>query len=134
MPVLFPSVQCSISSQPPSVSPAALASLLPSNPISVLQSGVTNSSQRNPTSLLRAATNSAGKTKQSPLPPPPQDQDLEFDPWILLEDGAGSSQSSSSSTIGGSDHSNLKAAGWLKGSVRVRRTDLTYVGAIDDDS
>nr|GMD64976.1 mediator of RNA polymerase II transcription subunit 12 [Ipomoea batatas] len=134
MPVLFPSVQCSISSQPPSVSPAALASLLPSNPIFVLQSGVTNSSQRNPTSLLRAATNSAGKTKQSPLPPPPQDQDLEFDPWILLEDGAGSSQSSSSSTIGGSDHSNLKAAGWLKGSVRVRRTDLTYVGAIDDDS
>lgn len=64
-----------------------------------------------------------------------QENDLEVDPWILLEDGAGSSQSSSNSTlVGGSDNANLKASNWLKGTVRVRRTDLTYIGAVDDDS
>ncbi|CAH9093164.1 unnamed protein product [Cuscuta epithymum] len=144
MPILFPSVQYSISCQPPSVSPAALASLLPSNPISVLQSGGTQ--QRNhhyPSLLGRAATNSAGKAKQqqSSQPPPPQQDhqtELEFDPWILLEDGAvGSTQSSLNSSNmggGGNDLTHQKAASWLKGSVRVRRTDLTYIGAIDDDS
>ncbi|VFQ74742.1 unnamed protein product [Cuscuta campestris] len=142
MPIIFPSVQHSVSCHPPLVSPAALATLLPSNPVSVLQSGGTqHRNHHHPSSLLsRGATNSAGKTKQQssqPPPPPQQDHhhDLEFDPWILLEDGAGSSQSSSNgSNTGGGDHANQKAASWLKGSVRVRRTDLTYIGAVDDDS
>jgi hypothetical protein len=59
---------------------------------------------------------------------------LEIDPWMLLEDGAGSCPSASNTaSIGGGD-ANLRAASWLKGAVRVRRTDLTYVGPVDDDS
>ncbi|XP_020598943.1 mediator of RNA polymerase II transcription subunit 12 [Phalaenopsis equestris] len=65
-----------------------------------------------------------------------QDLDNEIDPWTLLEDGTGCSVAS----VGGSggsvsgDHSNLKACSWLKGAVRIRRTDLTYVGVLDDES
>lgn len=133
MPILFPSVRWSISCQPPSVAPAALSSLLPSNPISVLHSSNgSNQTQRTPVSLLRTATSVSGKAKHVSSQ---QENDLEVDPWILLEDGAGSSQSSSNSTlVGGSDNANLKASNWLKGTVRVRRTDLTYIGAVDDDS
>ncbi|KAJ1408629.1 Mediator complex, subunit Med12 [Sesbania bispinosa] len=58
-----------------------------------------------------------------------QDNDLEVDPWTLLEDGAGSCPS-----VGSGDRVNIRAASWLKGAVRVRRTDLTYVGAVDEDS
>ncbi|XP_009757489.1 mediator of RNA polymerase II transcription subunit 12 [Nicotiana sylvestris] len=133
MPILFPSVRWSISCQPPSVAPAALSSLLPSNPISVLHSSNgLNQTQRTPVSLLRTAMSVSGKAKHVSSQ---QENDLEVDPWILLEDGAGSSQSSSNSTlVGGSDNANLKASNWLKGTVRVRRTDLTYIGAVDDDS
>lgn len=133
MPILFPSARLSISCQPPSVAPAALSSLLPSNPVSVLHSSNgSNQTQRNPGSLLRTATSVAGKAKHVSSQ---QDNDHEVDPWILLEDGAGSSHSSSNSPlVGGGDHANLKASNWLKGTVRVRRTDLTYIGAVDDDS
>ncbi|CAN4111593.1 unnamed protein product [Withania somnifera] len=133
MPVLFPSARLSISCQPPSVAPAALSSLLPSNPISVLHSANgSNQTQRNPVSLLRTATSVAGKAKYVSSQ---QENDLEVDPWILLEDGAGSSHTSSNSPlVGGGDHANQKASNWLKGTVRVRRTDLTYIGAVDDDS
>ncbi|MCD9645524.1 hypothetical protein HAX54_034520 [Datura stramonium] len=133
MPILFPSARWSISCQPPSVAPAALSSLLPSNPVSVLHSSNgSNQTQRNTVSLLRTATSVAGKAKHVSSQ---QENDLEVDPWILLEDGAGSSHSSSSSPlVGGGDHANLKASNWLKGTVRVRRTDLTYIGAVDDDS
>lgn len=72
----------------------------------------------------------AGKAKQLPL----QDLDLEIDPWTLLEDGTGVQSSSNSAAIGGSDHANLRASNWLKGAIRVRRTDLAYIGAIDEDS
>ena len=60
---------------------------------------------------------------------------MEVDPWMLLEDGAGSCpNTSSTASIGSVDHANIRAASWLKGAIRVRRTDLTYVGAVDDDS
>ncbi|KAG5626717.1 hypothetical protein H5410_011935 [Solanum commersonii] len=133
MPILFPSARLSISCQPPSVLPAALSSLLPSNPVSVLHSSNgSNQTQRNPGSLLRTATSVAGKAKHVSSQ---QENDHEVDPWILLEDGAGSSNSSSNSPlVGGGDHANLKASNWLKGTVRVRRADLTYIGAVDDDS
>lgn len=72
------------------------------------------------------------KTKALPLQ---HEIDMEIDPWTLLEDGAGSGQPSvNSALVGSSDHSNLKASSWLKGAVRVRRTDLMYIGAIDEEN
>lgn len=70
-------------------------------------------------------TAASGKSKQ-------QDNDFEVDPWTLLEDGAGSYPSGSN--IGSGNCVNVRAASWLKGAVRVRRTDLMYVGAVDEDS
>ncbi|CAK9134408.1 unnamed protein product [Ilex paraguariensis] len=132
MPILFPSVRWSISCQPPSVSPAALASLQHNIPVSGQPSGNSNILPRNPASLVRTATSIAGKTKAVPLQP---DLDIDIDPWTLLEDGAGSGPSSSNvAVVGAGDPANLKASSWLKGAVRVRRTDLTYIGAVDDDS
>jgi hypothetical protein len=62
---------------------------------------------------------------------------MEVDPWTLLEDGT-SCPSASSGSNGASgitaDHANLKACSWLKGAVRLRRTELTYIGSLDDDS
>lgn len=64
-----------------------------------------------------------------------QDHDIEIDPWRQLEDGAGAGPSSgNTAVIGSGDHANLRASKWLRGTVRVRRTDLTYIGAADDDS
>lgn len=94
---------------------------------SIKNSGFNSSSlatpQRSPAPLSRTAA--SGKSKH-------QDNDFEFDPWTLLEDGAGSCPSASN--VGGGDCVNIRAASWLKGAVRVRRTDLTYVGAVDEDS
>ncbi|XP_031275828.1 mediator of RNA polymerase II transcription subunit 12 [Pistacia vera] len=131
MPILLPSVRCSITCQPPSAPVSALASLQPSISISGVYPGNSNTPQRNPVPLARTAANSV-KSKTLPLQ---QDNDMEVDPWILLEDGAGSVPSSSNtSVIGSGDHANLRAASWLKGAIRVRRSDLTYIGAVDDDS
>ncbi|KAF0928627.1 hypothetical protein E2562_006064 [Oryza meyeriana var. granulata] len=62
---------------------------------------------------------------------------MEIDPWTLLEDGTScpntNSGSNSANGVTG-DHTNLKACSWLKDSVRVRRTDLTYIGSLDEDS
>ncbi|KAK6142810.1 hypothetical protein DH2020_023158 [Rehmannia glutinosa] len=129
MPVLFPSVRCSIPCQPPSVSPNALARLQPSNQVTTYNS---NPPQRNPVLPGRGSTNMKNKAQALQ-----QDLDTDtIDQWTLLEDGTGSGQlSTNSSGISvSSDHSNLKASNWLKGAVRVRRTDLTYIGAIDEDS
>ncbi|PSS24304.1 Mediator of RNA polymerase II transcription subunit like [Actinidia chinensis var. chinensis] len=133
MPSLFPSFRWHISCQPPSVSPAALASLQPIISVSGSHPGNSNLAQRIPgSSSTRTATSLVGKTKPSPLQ---QDIDMEIDPWTLLEDGAGSGPSSTSTSgIGGSDNANLRASSLLKGAVRVRRTDLTYIGVVDDDS
>ncbi|KAK3011248.1 hypothetical protein RJ639_010599, partial [Escallonia herrerae] len=131
MPVLPPPIRWSVSCQPPSVSSAALASLQPSIPLSGLHPGNLSTSQRNQAASARA-TNGAGKTKPMSMQ---QDLDIEIDPWTLLEDGAGSCPSSSNAAvIGSSDQANLRASSWLKGAVRVRRTDLTYIGAVDEDS
>ncbi|KAL1366795.1 hypothetical protein HN51_020860 [Arachis hypogaea] len=124
MPVFFPSLRCSFSCQPPPIPPSALACLQPSfmNP--------STAPQRNPVPLSRIATTASGKSKQQQ-----DNNDLEVDPWTLLEDGAGSCPSASNTvSIGTGDPANIKAASWLKGAVRVRRTDLTYVGPVDDDS
>ncbi|XP_074272992.1 mediator of RNA polymerase II transcription subunit 12 [Silene latifolia] len=125
MPILLPNVQTRVSCQPPSISFSDIASLQPSQ---------VGPSPKNPVSSVRSATAGSmlGKSKSTALHP---DNDLEVDPWLLLEDGAGSGPSSSTTALmGGGDHANLKASSWLKGAVRVRRTDLTYVGAVDDDS
>ncbi|KAK1283240.1 Mediator of RNA polymerase II transcription subunit 12 [Acorus calamus] len=80
---------------------------------------------RAPISSPRSATNALGKSKPSPS----QDPDLEFDPWTLLEDGTGSMPAAVSG-----DHSDLMACSLLRGAVRMRRTDLTYIGTVDDDN
>ncbi|XP_022770436.1 mediator of RNA polymerase II transcription subunit 12-like isoform X2 [Durio zibethinus] len=131
MPILFPSFRNLISSHPPSVPIATLSLLQSSFYVSGSYTGALNASQRL-AALARPANSIPGKSKPMPSQ---QEYDMEIDPWTLLEDGAGSGPSSSSITvIGGSDHSNLRASSWLKGTVRVRRTDLTYIGAVDDDS
>ncbi|XP_021767076.1 mediator of RNA polymerase II transcription subunit 12-like [Chenopodium quinoa] len=131
MPVVVPNLRTFISCQPPSLASTALASLqpsvsFPSNQASPLPKNILPS--------VRTATSTAmlGKSKSAVSQP---DNDLEVDPWMLLEDGAGSGSSSSNTAVmGGGDHANLKASSWLKGAVRVRRTDLTYIGAVDEDS
>lgn len=130
MPILVPKPRTFISCQPPPLSSAVLASLQPS----VLPSNQAGSLPKNQVSSVRTSTSAAmlGKSKSVALQP---DNELEVDPWMLLEDGAGSGPSSSNTAVmGGGDHAILKASSWLKGAVRVRRTDLTYIGPVDDDS
>lgn len=114
MPVL-PRFPClAICCQPPAVSTAGLS--VPGN---------SNQSQQR---------GGVGRGK-SKVQQQQQDHEMEIDPWTLLEDGTGCGPCSSSNNnvgVGGGD--NLKACHWLKGAVRVRRTDLTYIGAVDEDS
>ncbi|WOL07168.1 hypothetical protein Cni_G15906 [Canna indica] len=123
MPLLAPSLPLSTPCHLPSLSSAALTSLQPSTP------------NPNPYQRIipaRTSNNLSGRSKNSS-----QDIDMEIDPWTLLEDGTSSASAlSSCSNMGSSsgDHSNLKACVWLKGTVRVQRTDLTYIGALDEDS
>ncbi|TYG89756.1 hypothetical protein ES288_A12G126000v1 [Gossypium darwinii] len=131
MPILFPSFRNVISCHTPSVPVGALSALQSSIYIPESCNGTLNAPQRQVASA-RTANNIPGKAKSMPSL---QEYDMEIDPWTLLEDGAGSSPSSSGTiVIGGSDCANLRASSWLKGAVRVRRTDLTYTGAVDDDS
>uniref|UniRef100_A0A2P2LZB7 Uncharacterized protein MANES_05G034300 n=4 Tax=Rhizophora mucronata TaxID=61149 RepID=A0A2P2LZB7_RHIMU len=129
MPLILHSARFSVSCLPPSVSIAAVAPLQPSISIPGFYAG---NHQRNAVPLARTETNIPGKSKLLLLQ---QDSNIEIDPWTLLEDGAGSGPSSSNmAMIGSGDHTNLQASSWLKGAIRVRRTDLTYIGAVDDDS
>ncbi|XWS46099.1 hypothetical protein CRYUN_Cryun14cG0034400 [Craigia yunnanensis] len=131
MPILFPSFRNLISCHPPSIPIGALSLLQPSIFVHGSYTGTLNAPQRQ-VPLARTANNIPGKSKSMPLL---QEYDMEIDPWTLLEDGAESGPSSSiAAVIGSSDHANLQASSWLKGAVRVRRTDLTYIGAVDDDS
>lgn len=126
MPLLPPSIRCSFSCQLPTVPASALVSLQPNTTNSGFNSGSSTVPQRNLVPSSRTTT--SGKSKQ-------HDNDLDVDPWTLLEDGAGSCPSASNTDIIGSgDRVNIRAASWLKGAVRVRRTDLSYVGAVDEDS
>ncbi|CAL0308215.1 unnamed protein product [Lupinus luteus] len=128
MPILLPSTRCSFSCQPPHVPISAVSCLQPSTANLGFNFSSSIAPQRNLVPLPRIAANAPGKAKQ-------QENDVEVDPWTLLEDGTGSYPSSSNAaSIGSGDHVNIRAASWLKGAVRVRRTDLTYVGAVDDDS
>lgn len=132
MPILFPSIKCSVSCQPSSVSSTTLiASLLPI--ISV--PGFQNPNPPPPPQRNSVRNSANTQTKSSKSLPLQQDHDTDIDPWTLLEDGAGSGPSSSNTiVIGTSDLANLRASSCLKGAIRVRRTDLTYIGAVDDDS
>lgn len=131
MPILFPSFRNVISCHTPSVPVCALSVLQSSIYIPESCNGTLNAPLRQVASA-RSANNIPGKAKSMPSL---QEQEMEIDPWTLLEDGAGSSPSSSGTiVVGGSDRTNLRASSWLKGAVRVRRTDLTYTGAVDDDS
>ncbi|XP_010255357.1 PREDICTED: mediator of RNA polymerase II transcription subunit 12-like isoform X2 [Nelumbo nucifera] len=131
MPILPPCSSFSISCQMPAVSTAALALLQSSFSVPMFQHGTSNLPQKNQVPSARTPASIPGKSK----PLPSQDQDMEIDPWTLLEDGTSSGPSSNNCSLGATaDHSNLKACSWLRGAVRVRRTDLTYIGAVDDDS
>lgn len=134
MPTLSPSLRYSISCHPSPVPAAALSLLQPS--VSAGSFSGTLSSPQRP--LPSARMTNAAKSKSSPTPTSstlPQDSDIEIDPWTLLEDGAGSGPSAShAAVLPSSDPANLRASSWLKGTVRIRRTDLSYLGAIDDDS
>lgn len=130
MPTYIPNIRYSLSCSMPSVSVSALASLQPSTPNPAVSSGSSNLAQKGSVPLVRAVTNLPGKLKSLP---PQQDNDIEVDPWTLLEDGAGAG-SSNAAIVGSGDQANLKASSWLRGAVRVRRMDLTYIGAVDEDS
>ncbi|KAL3622117.1 hypothetical protein CASFOL_033528 [Castilleja foliolosa] len=122
MPIILPSAWGPLSCEPQTVPPIAVARLQPSNPVTSL----------NPTHLKNPARGPAAlKTK----PPTPQHEfGTETDRWTILEDGAGSGQLlPGSANVTGGDQANLKASSWLKGAVRVRRTELTYIGAVDED-
>ncbi|KAL3675105.1 hypothetical protein R1sor_025053 [Riccia sorocarpa] len=122
MPLLPVSSTLTIAAGPPQV---------PSQAISVITQGVSvPSSGGFPPMVVgskSAVPSDLEKGKYSAVVEP----EVEYDPWTLLEDGVGSGGNSG---LGGGDTANLKACSWLRGSVRVRRSDLTYVGAVDDDS
>uniref|UniRef100_A0ACD5WFF2 Uncharacterized protein n=1 Tax=Avena sativa TaxID=4498 RepID=A0ACD5WFF2_AVESA len=127
LPILPPSRHPSIQCQPPQLSMAALS------PLQSSSSSTAGPQQKN-SSLSWVPTNISSRSKAAL---PSQDHEMEVDPWTLLEDGT-SCPSASSGGNGASglaaDHANLKACSWLKGAVRVRRTELTYIGSLDDDS
>ncbi|KAI4364729.1 hypothetical protein MLD38_020783 [Melastoma candidum] len=130
MPVYLPSTRCIVSCQLPSV-PASAVSLMQSSISSTGPTG--NPYQKNSITNSRMSPSLSGKSK--PTPPVQPDSYPEVDAWTLLEDGGGSAPSSgSSSMISSGDSSNLRASYWLKGALRVRRTDLVYVGSVDDDT
>lgn len=127
MPLLPPSSSPTISCVPSNVTTAV--PLVQSSSVNTgsFSSGLVGISQKG---SVRMA-NAIGKCKSAMH----QDPEIEIDPWTLLEDGTGSGVGGSNGGGGVSgDHANLKACNWLKGAVRVRRTDLTYVGAVDDDT
>lgn len=127
MPILPPSRHPCIQCQPPQLTLAA---------ITPLQSCTSSAGpQQKSNSVSWVPTNVSSRSKAAlPL----HDPEMEVDPWTLLEDGTSCPSASSSGSNGSSgvagDHANLKACSWLKGTVRVRRTELTYIGSLDDDS
>ncbi|XP_040384046.1 mediator of RNA polymerase II transcription subunit 12-like isoform X2 [Oryza brachyantha] len=125
MPILPSSRLSSITCSPPLLSSAAL---LPFH----CSTSTAEPHQQFPLSWIPTNLSSRCKVEL-----PSQDPNMEIDPWTLLEDGTNcpNANSGSNSTNGVTgDHTNLKACSWLKGSVRVRRTDLTYIGSLDEDS
>lgn len=132
MPTLPPSLPSFISSQPSIISASACVPLH----TSTLTSGIPPANAappRNQVSGSRSVLSSI--TGKSKVPPSMLDAEMEIDTWTLIEDGTGCAPTTGNSNVSiGGDHSNLKACSWLRGAIRVRRTDLTYVGAVDDDT
>ncbi|CAM0148939.1 unnamed protein product [Urochloa decumbens] len=126
MPILPPSRHPCIQCQPPQLSLAA---------VTPLQSSTSSiGPQPKGSSVGWVPTNVSSRSKALL---PSHDPEMEVDPWTLLEDGTScpSTSSGNNGTSGATgDHANLKACSWLKGAVRVRRTELTYIGSLDDDS
>lgn len=122
MPVPVPSVKCSFSCQPPSVPPSAIASVQP-----CALPSTHRTSQRTQSSGMIGKLKAASTMQQ--------ENELEFDSWTLLEDGVGSIPSAGGiSAMVSADSANMRASSLLKGAVRVRRADLTYVGPVDEYS
>lgn len=130
MPVLISNRRCLISCQPPTVPISALAELQLISTNSTLSHGNSNQSHKN--AMNKASVNASAKDKSSIIQP--EQNDTEIDPWQLLEDSAGSVSSSNIESVISTNDISTKASSWLKGAIRVRRTDLTYIGAVDDDS
>uniref|UniRef100_A0A0E0BDG8 Mediator complex subunit Med12 domain-containing protein n=1 Tax=Oryza glumipatula TaxID=40148 RepID=A0A0E0BDG8_9ORYZ len=125
MPILPTSRLSSITCGPPLLSSAAL---------SPFQCSTSTAGPHQQFPLNWIPTNLSSRCKAAL---PSQDPNMEIDPWTLLEDGTScpntNSGSNSANGVTG-DHANLKACSFLKDSVRVRRTDLTYIGSLDEDS
>ncbi|KAJ3681893.1 hypothetical protein LUZ60_014466 [Juncus effusus] len=106
--------------------------------IPTTNSPIPNPQQRNnnynPTWTPPNIPSGRSKTQQQQQQSLQESLEIEIDPWTLLEDGTGGCSGSGSSSAGGVSGDNLRAANWLKGAVRVRRTNLTYIGSLDDDS
>lgn len=113
-PLLPPTPVTTISAAPPQV-PAAVVSQLQARPA------------YNP-AAQKSLYPLESKSKAAVVAAPDA-AEMEVDPWTLLEDGVGASTGPS----GGGEVGNLKACAWLKGAVRIRRTDLTYIGAVDEE-
>lgn len=130
MPILSPSPTPAISAGPPLVHPAALPVLQMC--VSSMNSSAVLGSMNASFKPLSRLENTLGKVKPTII----QEPDTEIDPWMLLEDANSSGGSGGAGTgiLVNSENGSNKACAWLKGAIRVRRTDLTYVGSVDDDS
>ncbi|EFJ25962.1 hypothetical protein SELMODRAFT_441953 [Selaginella moellendorffii] len=118
MPVFPPGPTFSLSAAPPQV---------PQSAFTALQANLSPSLHLSHSQKLGADLKSK--------PSPSLDTETGMDPWLLLEDGTGlpaTVGSANSSTT--ADGSTLKACPWLKGAVRVRRTELTHLGSVDSDT
>lgn len=122
MPLLLPAPMATIAAGPPQIPSPALTHLQSTVSSTVITPSVGHSGASR--KLLLPLENIV-KTKTILLPDP----EMEVDPWTLLEDGVGAS----TGLTGVGEVGNPKACVWLKGAVRVRRCDLTYVGAVDED-
>ncbi|XP_078430836.1 RNA polymerase II transcription mediator [Wolffia australiana] len=130
MPILPPSSPLFISCHPPTLSTHQLAPFQ----VSIPTQRASSSSSSSSSSGRLPSSSAPARTKALTAPEP----DLEADPWTLLEDGTGSFTAAATGNADaggfGGDAAVLKACSWLKGAVRVRRADLTYIGARDEDS
>ncbi|XP_024364387.1 mediator of RNA polymerase II transcription subunit 12 [Physcomitrium patens] len=122
-PLLPPTPVTTVSAAPPQVPVSVLSQLQVKGFNSTL--GVSTTYPGSAQKSLYPLENNAGKLKAVTS----ADSEMEVDPWTLLEDGVGAS----SGPIGSGEVGNLKACAWLKGAVRVRRTDLSYIGAVDEE-
>ncbi|KAJ7529621.1 hypothetical protein O6H91_15G058800 [Diphasiastrum complanatum] len=125
MPYFPPGLTPTVSAGPPQLHSAPVPSTQSGSSLYGMSISTIGTSQKQSPML----DNLIGKVKT----PPFQERELELDPWTLLEDGT-CSLGLGSGNVGGTstETGNVRACPWLKGAVRVRRTNMTYVGAVDD--